>query len=53
MRLGHDADAVMKMSAQHRIDAVKAAGNDGHLDRATVEMLARMGIVTVPQMTEQ
>ena len=53
LRLGHDADAVMKMSAQQRVDAVAAAGSEGRLDHATVEMLARMGIVTFPQTTEE
>ena len=53
VRLGHDAGAAMKMSAQERIDVVAAAASEGRLDRQTIEMLGRMGIVTIPVKTDQ
>ena len=43
--LEYDADEVMAMSAQERIDAARAAGREGRLDARTVEMLTRVGIL--------
>ena len=40
-----DPAAVMAMSAQQRLDAVRTAAEDGRLDTRTMAMLARIGII--------
>jgi hypothetical protein len=43
--LGLDVDAIMKMSAQERVDSVREAATDGRLEASQVAMLQRMGIL--------
>jgi hypothetical protein len=45
LRLDHDRETVMTMSAQERIDTVAAARRDGRLDDKTIEMLTGMGVL--------
>jgi hypothetical protein len=45
LKLDYEADDVTKMSAQQRIDALRAARDEGRLDDRTVEMLSRTGIL--------